>query len=311
MAFQYATGLKQKPASLIFAGLIAFLINPSLSIPPVRPEPVLRPVSVSSFSLSPYPINSGIQAPYISAKFVYALDVQSMAVVYIKNPDQKIRPASTTKIMTALVAMESLKSDTIVTSSKTTEAIGKTIKLKSGEHIGFDDMLYALLLESGNDVAFALAENYSGGYAEMVKAMNLKAKKLGLENTIFKNVSGIDQYQHETTARDMTILASEAIKNPLFADIVNTKQKEIKTVDGNIIHRLKNTNELLGTVDGVKGIKTGLTDLAGENLITLVDRNGHQVIIGLFGSQDRFGETKKLIDWIFSSHDWKSPIDNR
>ncbi len=286
---------------------MVFLINPSLSTPPVKPEPILRPVSISLSDLSPYPVNSGTKPPYILAKFVYAIDTQSMTTIYLKNPDQKMRPASTTKIMTALVAMESLKSDTIVTSSKTTEAIGKTIKLKSGEHIGFDDMLYALLLESGNDVAFALAENYAGGYAKMVDDMNLKAKKLGMENTVFKNVSGLDQYQHETTAHDMAILSSEAIKNPLFAEIVNTKQKEIKTVDGNIIHQLKNTNELLGTVDGVKGIKTGLTDLAGENLITLVDRSGHQVIIGLFGSLDRFGETKKLIDWIFSNHSWETP----
>ena len=289
---------------------MAFLINPVLPTPPVRPEPVLRPVPISLPDPSPYPVNSGTKPPYISAKFVYAIDTQSMATIYLKNPDQKMRPASTTKIMTALVAMESLKSDTIITSIKTTEAIGKTIKLKSGEHIGFDDMLYALLLESGNDVAFALAENYAGGYVKMVEDMNLKAKKLGMENTLFKNVSGLDQYQHETTAHDMAILSSEAAKNPLFAEIVSTKQKESKTVDGNIIHQLKNTNELLGTVNGVKGIKTGLTDLAGENLITLIDRNGHQIIIGLFGSLDRFGETKKLIDWIFANHEWTTPFIN-
>jgi len=289
---------------------LAFLINPGLPTPPVRPEPVLRLISISLPNPSLYPVNSGVKPPYVSAKFVYALDITSKTTIYIKNPDEKMRPASTTKIMTALVAMESLRSDTVVTSPKTTEAIGKTIKLKSGEQIGFNDMLYALLLESGNDVAFALAENYAGGYAKMVEDMNLKANKLGMENTVFKNVSGLDQYQHETTAHDMAILASVAIKIPLFAEIVNTKQKEIKTVDGNIIHQLKNTNELLGIVDGVKGIKTGFTDLAGENLITLIDRNGHQVIIGLFGSQDRFGETKKLIDWIFSSHDWKTPAIN-
>lgn len=290
--------------------MVAFLINPSFPTPPVIQEPVLRPVSILLPDPSPYPVNSGTKPPYISAKFVYAIDTQSMATIYLKNPDQKMRPASTTKIMTALVAMESLKSDTIVTSAKTTEAIGKTIKLKSGEHIGFDDMLYALLLESGNDVAYALAENYSGGYPEMVKAMNIKAQKLGMENTVFKNVSGIDQYQHETTARDMVVLASQAIKIPLFAEIVSTKQKEIKTLDGNISHQLKNTNELLGVVEGVKGIKTGLTELAGENLITLIDRDGHQIIIGLFGSLDRFGETKKLIDWIFTNHEWTTPLIN-
>lgn len=287
------------------------MANPIFPTPPVAPEPILRPVSISLPDPSPYPVNSGTKPPYISARFVYAVDLESMSTIYLKNPDSKMRPASTTKIMTALVAMESLKSETIITSSKTTEAIGKTIKLKSGENIEFNDMLYALLLESGNDVAYALAENFAGGYPEMVKAMNLKAQKLGMKNTVFKNVSGIDQYQHETTARDMAILAAEAIKIPLFAEIVSTKQKEIKTLDGNISHQLKNTNELLGTVEGVKGIKTGLTELAGENLITLVDRNGHQVIIGLFGSQDRFGETKKLIDWIFSNHEWRSDIVNR
>lgn len=228
-----------------------------------------------------------------------------MIPLYQKNPDLTLHPASTTKIMTALVALETFSPTDTVTAQEASRAIGKTIDLKTGESLTFKDALYGLLLESGNDVALDLAENYPGGYNKMVQDMNQKACELGMNNTNFANVSGIDNYQHMTTTHDMSILSAAAIKNPLFAEIIKTRFKEIHSLDGKSVHELNNTNILLENTDGVIGIKTGWTSLAGDCLITAVERGGHTIIITLFGSTDRFGETQKLIDWIFANHAWQ------
>lgn len=272
---------------------------------PVSP-PTLPKININLPSPTSYPVNfTGTAAPNLSAVGIYIVDTASMVPLYQKNPDLKLRPASTTKIMTALVAMDKfLLTDTII-AQKASQAIGKIINLKIDESLTFEDALYGLLLESGNDVAMDLAENYPGGYNEIVKSMNQKAHDLGMNDTNFTNVSGIDNYRHETTVHDMSILSATAIKNPLFAQIVNTREKKIKAQNSEIIHALKNTNELLGAVDGVFGIKTGWTSLAGDCLITAIERDGHIVIITLLGSTDRFSETKKLIDWVFLNHKWE------
>lgn len=278
---------------------------PSILIPPAP----LSEININFPAPAPYPVNStGIPAPDLTARGIYIVDTASMVPIYQKNPDLKLRPASTTKIMTALVAMDKFLPDDIITADKASQAIGKTIKLQPEETLTFQDALYGLLLESGNDVAVDLAENYSGGYSEMVKAMNQKVKELGMNDTNFTDVSGIDNYRHETTVHDMSILSAVAIKIPLFVQIISTSEKEIKALNSGATHQLKNTNELLNTVDGVFGVKTGWTSLAGDCLITAVKRDGHTIIITLFGSIDRFGETQKLIDWVFANHEWREIV---
>jgi len=256
----------------------------------------------------PYPLNDGTRSPQVTARGVYVVDGNSMVPILSKRPDEKLRPASTTKIMTALAAMAAFSGDEVVTAGRADGAVGKTIHLKTGEQVTFSDMLYGLLLESGNDAAFALAENYPGGYDGMIEAMNQKAAELGMTNTEYRNVSGVDQYRHETTVRDMAILTKAAMENELLRQVVATKSKEIVSLDGTVIHQLTNTNELLGEVDGVVGVKTGTTDLAGESLVTLVERDGRRVILVLFGSNDRFWETKLLIDWVFGHHRWEKVL---
>jgi D-alanyl-D-alanine carboxypeptidase (penicillin-binding protein 5/6) len=232
-----------------------------------------------------------------------------MVPIFTKNQDEKLRPASTTKIMTALVAMEAFGFGEVVTSKNASSAIGKAIHLTSGEQVAFGDMLYGLLLESGNDVALTLAENYPGGYGSMVGAMNTKARELGMSDSLFNNVSWIDQSQHVATVHDLAILTSFAMNDEHFAQIVATREKEIRSTDGNVVHSLKNTNELLGAVEGVLGVKTGWTALAGQSLITFVERGDHRVILVILGSQDRFGETKRLIDWVINHHQWSDQFN--
>lgn len=304
---QYTRHIQKQPNNWLLVLILIFLPSPLTTISPIpTPPPALAKFNTNLPSFAPYPVNTtGIFAPDLTAHGIYIVDTTSMVPLYQKNPDLKLRPASTTKIMTALVAMDKFSLTDTITANKASQAIGKVINLKTDESLTFEDALYGLLLESGNDVALDLAENYPGGYTEMIKAMNQKAHELGMNNTYFTDVSGIDNYRHETTVHDMSILSATAIKNTLFAQIISTREKEIKAQNDDTIHQLKNTNELLGAVGGVFGVKTGWTALAGDCLITAIERDGHTVIITLFGSADRFGETKKLIDWVFANHEWK------
>lgn len=255
--------------------------------------------------LNPLPVlGASSTFPEFTAEGILAQDADSGVFLYEKNPDTRLYPASTTKIMTALVALDYYKSDDIIKVGRI-NAIGQSMRLVEGEEITFNSLLHALLMYSANDAAEALAQSYSGGRDAFINAMNQKAIELHLDNTHFANPSGLDEDGHYSTAKDMIRLSEIAMQNGYFAQIVGTKEMIVKSVDNKFVHYLKNINELLGTVDGVKGVKTGWTEGARENLITYIERNGRKVYIAILGSQDRFGETKKMINWIFGSYNWQ------
>jgi D-alanyl-D-alanine carboxypeptidase (penicillin-binding protein 5/6) len=285
---------------------------------------IINPGKVRSYSFPIsqsviYPRSDNIAAPRLSARSIIVQDAVSKTIMYAKNPDSKLMPASITKIMTALVALDHWTDlETIIEVKNEDRAIGQTIKLEKGERITLKNILYGLLVHSGNDAALAVADNYcapsvaegevgSCGYSAFVDAMNAKAAELHLDNTTFKNPSGIEQYGHLTTARDLAILAASALQNPVIADMAQTKHVVVTDVTGLIIHDLETTNELLGVIPGMKGLKTGWTTNAGECLISYVDRDGHKIIIVVLGSLDRFGDTTKLVDWVYSHHNWITP----
>ncbi len=225
-------------------------------------------------------------------------------VLFEKNSDAGFLPASTTKILTALIVMDYYSPDTIIEIDNI-GVEGQKMGLVKGEEISVENLLYGLLIYSANDAAEVLASNYLGGREVFISAMNEKARNLHLENSLFVNPSGLDDYGHISTARDLVRVAKYAMKNQYFAKIVGTKERLATSVNGEIKHRLVNINELIGEVDGVLGVKTGWTENARENLITYIDRDGNEIIIALLGSQDRFGETKELINWIFENYEWK------
>lgn len=243
--------------------------------------------------------------PVLTAQGVYAYDVDSGVVLYEKNPDMILFPASTTKIITALVAMDSYTMDQVLNVG-TLKVVGSKMGLLWHEQMTTHDLLYGLLVLSANDAAEVFASNYPEGREGFVAKMNEKAKELHAYNTNFKNPSGLDQDGQMTTAKDLARIASQAMQKPEFAQIVGTKEYTAKSADGNIVHPLSNRNELLGKVDGVLGIKTGWTENARENLVTYVNRNNRKVIISLLGSQDRFSETEELINWIYENFEWKN-----
>jgi len=255
---------------------------------------------------APYPVNTGEPAPFLTAKGVIVFDPDSGTVLYQKNDELPLLPASTTKIMTALIALEHYDLDDTVTISQESNSIGHSMNLVRGEEISIENLLYGILVESGNDAAFALAQNYPGGYSAFVERMNYRAEVLNLNRTHYRNVSGVEQAGHTTTARDLATLAKEALKNPIFAKMVNTKTITIASSDQSTTHILRNINELLGVVPGLIGVKTGWTENAGECLVASTQRNGHQIITVILGSTDRFGETEILTEWAFANHNWEN-----
>jgi D-alanyl-D-alanine carboxypeptidase len=272
------------------------------TLPIAQPEP------------APYPENRTGAYPGsdISATGIVIYDIDSGVYLYKRNENELLAPASTTKIMTALVALDAYTLDDVVT-VKTVSNNGQTMGLFPGERITVENLLFGALVHSGNDAAYTLAEHYSGGVQAFVQAMNVKAKALHLDNSMFTNSVGYDNSQHKMTPMDLARLGSIALKNSVIAKMVAIPQITVSDVTHTYFHPLKNVNELLGKIPGVGGIKTGWTEEAGENLITLVERDGHKIIIVLLRSRDRFGETAKLIDWVFSNYEWAqlSPTADR
>jgi D-alanyl-D-alanine carboxypeptidase (penicillin-binding protein 5/6) len=244
--------------------------------------------------------------PQLTANAIYVLDSQSQVTLYEKNPDLRVLPASTTKMVTALVSLDYFLPDEVIVVGNEVFVEGQKMGLVPGEKIMVEDLLYGLLVYSGNDAAEVLAKNYPGGRSSFVSAMNLKAKELNLENTSFYNPSGLDGNGHMTSARDLARVAIFGMKNSLFRKIVGTESTIVEDVDGNFRHKLVNLNELLGKEEGVLGVKTGWTESALENLVTYIEKDDKKIIIVVLGSQDRFGETKKLIDWVFENYEWKN-----
>ena len=242
--------------------------------------------------------------PILSAQAVLAVDVDSGVYLFEKDPDQPFLPASTTKIITALVALDTFsQNDVLIAFNPGVD--GQKMRLVAGEQMTFGNMLKGLLIMSANDAAKVIAQNYPGGEEDFVVAMNEKTGELGLFDSYFTNPAGLDNFEQVTTARDMAILGIYAMQNKKFAEVVQLQAEVVTSTDGQIVHNLKTTNLLLGNVDGVVGIKTGWTENARENLITFVERDGKTIVIALLGSQDRFGETEQLINWIMQNYEWQ------
>jgi len=248
--------------------------------------------------------NKGLPAPSLSAAAALAIDYDSGQLLYQKDIHKRLLPASTTKLMTALVSIDYYKmSDTLTVFSD--DLVGGSIMgLHEGEKVSYRSILYGMLLNSGNDAAFTIASNYPGGLQNFVAAMNQKAQNLGLLDTHFVNPAGFDDPQQYSSAYDLSKIGLEASLNPELAKVTSTKDTIVYSTDNSIEHSLQNVNQLLG-IDGVIGIKTGYTDAAGENLVGLVDRGGHKILTVVLDSKDRFGETKSLMDWVYSDYSWK------
>lgn len=252
----------------------------------------------------PLPKTNSLQIPSVSATAIILKDLDSQVLLYVKDPDKKVPIASTTKIMTALVASGYFKANDILETKDISLVSGSSMGLKIGEKMTFRSLLYGMLLNSGNDAAYTLADNYPGGRNNFINAMNSKASQMGLANTHFDNPAGFDSLNHYSSASDLSKIAEETINNSQLARVVSTKETIVYSTDKQLRHPLKNLNKLLDE-PGILGIKTGTTPAAKENLVGLVERDGHKILTVVLGSSDRFSETEKLIDWAYSNFIWQ------
>lgn len=290
----------------IFAGILLQLPgqNRMQTLPLIVSEEKTEEV-VIDLSMADLPLRDASLEPTISAKAGLVVDVDSGVILFEKNPDTRLMPASTTKLMTALVAFDLYRLDEVITVKNEQFSIGSKSDLIAGEKITVENTLKALLIGSGNDAALALAQHDPKGYNHFIDEMNKKAEQLHMENSHFVNVSGVEQENHFVSARDLVTLTKQALQNPFIKKIVGTKQETISSIDGTISHQLENTNELLGKVEGLDGVKTGWTTQAGECLVTHTQRQGRRVITVVLGSQDRFKESEELITWVFNHYTWQ------
>ena len=247
--------------------------------------------------------SEAIIEPKINSRYAIVLDRNSKAVLYGKNENVKTKMASTTKIMKAIVVIENSNLDNIVeVSSKAAGTGGSRLKLKKGDKVSVKDLLYGLMLRSGNDAAVALAEYVGKTIENFAQIMNNKAKEIGLENTNFITPHGLDSEEHYTTAYELAILTDYALKNEIFSNIVNTKSCNI-CVNG-ITRVISNTNELLGYLNGVYGVKTGFTNGAGRCLVTSIKRQDLDIICIVLGADTkkiRTTDSVKLIEYSFAN----------
>ncbi|MBQ2755015.1 MAG: D-alanyl-D-alanine carboxypeptidase [Clostridia bacterium] len=239
----------------------------------------------------------------LSAQSSVLMDFESRRVLMENNAHLRRGMASTTKIMTAIVALEKGNLDDIVTVSyKASTVEGSSMWLKSGEEITLRSLLYGLMLNSGNDAATAIAEHIGGSIEGFAVLMNDKAKELGLKDTSFTNPHGLDDENHYTTAYELGIITCYAMENEVFCDIVNTKRKTIEGLGNGINRTLTNHNKMLTLYDNADGVKTGFTKKCGRCLVSSATKDDLKLIAVTLNAPDDWNDHKTMLDFGFDNY---------
>lgn len=232
------------------------------------------------------------EALEVSATAAVLMDADMGQVLYEKNGDRQMLIASTTKIMTALVVLEHAAPDDVITVTPNHMAEGSSMYLRAGETVRVEELLYGLLLCSGNDAALALTE-CAGGLTPFVALMNEKAAALGMAHTSFANPNGLDADGHYSTARDMAVLAAAAVENPTFRRICSSRSVTIGQ------RTMENHNRLLRQVEGCVGLKTGYTRAAGRTLVSCTERDGCRLVAVTLQDGNDWADHAALYDYGF------------
>ena len=248
--------------------------------------------------------NTKTDEPSLNSRAAIVFDRTSKTVIWGKSIDEKRAMASTTKIMTAILVLEyGNLSEQIEVCKKAANIGGSRLGLHEKDKVTLKDLLYGLMLRSGNDAAVQIAIHLGGSIEGFAEMMNAKAKELGLKNTSFVTPHGLDDQNHYTTAYELAVLTDYALNIKEFAQIVNTKTATIY-INGNST-TINNTNELLGYLNGVDGVKTGFTNNAGRCLVTSTTRNNWQIISVVLGADTKKHRTKdsiELIEYTFDNY---------
>ncbi len=243
----------------------------------------------------------------VNAGGACVMEVNSNRELYSYQSNKKLPMASTTKIMTALVALENCDLDSeFIVNSKAVGVEGSSIYLKKGETVTMRGLLYGLMLMSGNDAAEAIAYNVAGSIDAFVDLMNERANKIGALNTHFVNPHGLHDENHYTTAFDLCKIACEALKNDEFKKIVSTKNYTMQGINNNnvegVTRYFHNKNKMLTQYEGANGVKTGYTKVAGRCLVTSADRNGMQLVSVVLNCPDMWNVSADIMDYAFNNY---------
>jgi D-alanyl-D-alanine carboxypeptidase (penicillin-binding protein 5/6) len=252
----------------------------------------------------------------VAAKAAYLIDMASMKSMYAKNEKEKLPIASTTKIATAIVVLDDYRdrlNDEVTIDANMIDVEPSVINLRSGEKITVDNLLYGLLIMSGNDAAYALAD-YFGPRDRFISQMNQKVRQIGLNDTIYKDPAGLND-DGLSTAKDLAILTAYALRNPKFLEIVSLSNKIIYSVDNQTAHPLISTDKLILPEDKyfyakAIGGKTGFTNIAGRVLVCAANDNDHKILSVVIKSNDSSAagaanETRNLFEWAFNNWAWQ------
>jgi len=296
----------------LFTITIPFLLNALLGVGQEMVKAVetesLLPLRVISLPLgiSILPIQrQGVTPPLVEARSAVVIDKDSGHILYQKEAGASLEPASLTKLMTALVVIEQVPLDRVVTVPKeATQVGGSRMHLLAGERIRAEGLLKGTLIASANDAAYALALETAGSIPAFARLMNQKASSLGLIKSYFTNPHGLSNSQHKSSALDIAFLTKEALNHPLISQMLGTKEAVVYDVSGHFSHHLQNTNKLIGRYENIIGGKTG-TLSSGESLVSAAKGTNDQVVIAaVLDSPDRFAETSLLLDWALKSYIW-------
>ncbi len=245
--------------------------------------------------------------PYAKSSIV--MDVNTGRILYSNNPNQKLPMASTTKIMTVFLAIENADlNDIVKVSKKASFQTGSSVYLKEGDKMRLEDLLYCVMLRSGNDAAVATAEHISGSVEDFAKLMNEKAKQMGAKNSSFTNPHGLPDDNHYTTAYDLALITRQALKNDTFAKIVRSKNHTITKVISED-RFLQNKNKMLWQYPGSDGVKTGYTGKAGKCLVSSASKDGWQILTVVLNTGDIWDSSTKLLDYGFNNYDKIKVVD--
>ena len=250
-----------------------------------------------SFLILPISLVSASDINSLSAKSAVVMEASTGKILFSKGMEERRYPASTTKMMTLIVALEHGNLNDIVTTSPNAASTeGSSLWLAAGEKLKLEDMLYGIMLLSGNDATVAVAEHISGNVDSFSKLMTEKAKAIGAVNTNFTNSSGLPDPNHYSTAHDLAQIAAYGYKNPLFSQIVGTKYKIIPWPGKDHDRELYNENKILWRYEGGNGVKTGYTEAAGRCLVSGAKKNGVQLVAVVLDADFMWEDTMTLLD---------------
>lgn len=237
-------------------------------------------------------------APQVSAAAAIVLDGATGEVLYQKNAFELKAPASTTKILTGIMAIESGRWAEIVTISENAASIGEaSLHLRAFEQLYLKELVYGALIKSGNDACVAIAEHLAPSENEFVGLMNLKARLLGAYQTTFYNSHGLPHPYHLTTAYDLALITRYALQNPVFRKIVVTQTYRVRWLNPTRSLLVKNTNQLLWSFPEIKGVKTGTTKQAGKCLVAAAQSGEQEIIVVILNAVNRYEDAQKLLEY--------------